>query len=590
MPALPFLLLAQALLIEDGYASLQRTPGATVHVFAQQNTNGRVFHSWSGDSHLLLDPQAPYTTLTMPGVDVSLKANYRTVPAWTARSTTLANIPVTHYIPPNPVGLVFFFHGTGGSGAGQFTGAEFLSFIRDLTGAGFGVAAFDCLNRDTGQWNTTVAGAANPDIVRVNSVIAALRGQGLIPANLPLFAFGHSNGGQFAHHSAPELKWTAVSISAVQGSNPATAAFDGPMLWWMPANDDHPQVGQVNGIQTSIGRYELVANRNIFARHTITRAMPLYPERFTRSAILTLADSQELYTLFRSRGWLDANDFLTRNPNTFDWRSALPARFTENQRLSINVQLEATYMTHEFANYAPHLTIDLFLRAIGSRPALRPINAASYLGSSIAPGSIATLFANGIAPALAVPESGPANTLLGVSAVLRSATGTETAAPWFFVSPSQASFLAPAALAPGEYSLRLRSADRRLNVPTRLVAAAPGIFTANGAGTGAPAAVLLRVAPDGTRSTELTSGPIRFGPDRLFLDLYATGVRGGAAITVLAGEERISPLYAGPQPQFAGLDQVTFEIPPAWATRDRVSLLVVSGTERSNTVELLFGN
>jgi uncharacterized protein (TIGR03437 family) len=590
MSALPILLLAQALLIEDGYASLLRTPGTTVHVFAQQNTNGRVFAGWSGDSHLLLDPQAPYTTFTMPGANVSLQANYRTVPAWTARSTTLANIPVTHYIPPNPIGLVFFFQGTGGSGAGQFTGAEFLSFIRDLVGAGFGVAAFDCLNRETGQWNTTVAGAANPDIVRVNSVIGALRSQGLISANLPLFAFGHSNGGQFAHHSAPELKWAAVSISAVQGSNPATAAYDGPMLWWMPANDDHPQVGQVNGIQTSIGRYELVANRNIFARHTITGAMPLYPERFTRSAILTLADSQELYTLFRSRGWLDANDFLTRNPSTFDWRSALTARFTENQRLSINVQLEATFMTHEFANYTPHLTIDLFLRAIGNRPALRPVNAASYLGAAIAPGSIATLFANGIAPALAVPPSGPANTLLGVSAVLRSAAGAETAAPWFFVSPGQASFLVPAALAPGEYSLRLRSADRRLNVPTRLVAAAPGIFTANGGGTGAPAAVLLRVAPDGARSTELVSGPIRFGPDRLFLDLYATGVRGGAEIAVLAGAERIAPLYAGPQPQFTGLDQVTFELPAAWATRDRVALLVVSGTERSNSVELRFGN
>lgn len=590
MLVLNLLLLAQTLNIEDAYASRTRTPGTTVHIFAQQNTNGRVFSGWSGDTQYLLDPQAPYTTFTMPSANVSLKANYRTVPQWTHRTTTLANIPVTHFIPPDPIGLVFFFHGTGGSGLGQFTSFEFQSFQRDLVAAGFGVAAFDCLNRETGQWNTTITGPTNPDIIRVNSVIASLRSQGLIANNLPLFAFGHSNGGQFSHFSAPDLKWAAVSLSAVQGSAPSTSTYDGPVVWWMPANDDHPQVGQVGGIQTSIGRYELVANRNLFARHTITSAMPLFPERFTRSALLSLSDSQELYNLFRSRGWLDANDFLTLNPNTIDWRAALPSHFTENQRLSINAQLEATYMTHEFANYTPHITTDAFLRAINRRPPLRAINAASYQGTAIAPGSIATLFVNALAPTLAIPTAGPANTLAGMSAILRNSGGVETPAPWFFVSPSQGSFLVPTTLTPGEYSLRIRSTDRRINIPTRLVPSSPGIFTANGAGTGTPAAVILRIAPDGTRSTELTTGPLRFGADRLFLDLYATGVRGGSPIEVLAGAERITPLYAGPQPQFAGLDQVTFELPREWATRDRIELTILSGAERSNTVELRFTN
>jgi uncharacterized protein (TIGR03437 family) len=588
MLILPLLLMAQTLNVEDGYASRTRTPGATVHVFAQQNTNGRVFAGWTGDTQYLLDPQAPTTTFTMPQANVALKANYRTVPSWSARTTTLAGISVTHYIPPDPVGLVFFFHGTGGSGALQFASAELLSFVRDFVAAGFGVAAFDCLNRDTGQWDTTTLGAANPDVVRVNNVISAMRAQNLIAANLPLFAFGQSNGGQFSHHSAPEMRWAAVSVSAVQGSLVAASSYSGPVVWWMPANDDHPQVGQVGGIQTSINRFEVVGNRNILARHTINAAVPLFPERFTRSAILTQADSQEIYNLFRSRGWLDANDFLTMNPNTFDWRAALPARFTEAQRQSIGSQLEATYMTHEFANYTPHITIDVFLRAIGKRGVLRPINAASYQGTAVAPGSIATVFVNALAPALTVASAGPANTLAGMSAVLRSSSGQETAAPWFFVSPSQGSILVPGTLSPGDYSLRIRSADRRMNIPTQLVAAAPGIFTVNGGGTGLPAAVILRIAPDGTRTTELTTGPVRFGQDRLFLDLYATGVRGGAPVLVVAGQERITPLYAGAQSQFVGLDQVTFELPRAWATRERVELSIVAGGASSNAVELRF--
>jgi uncharacterized protein (TIGR03437 family) len=74
----------------------------------------------------------------------------------------------------------------------------------------------------------------------------------------------------------------------------------------------------------------------------------------------------------------------------------------------------------------------------------------------------------------------------------------------------------------------------------------------------------------------------------LFLDLYATGVRGSSNVSVLLGGETFTPLYAGPQPQFPGLDQVTFELPPAFAGRGPVEAIVVSGGERSNSVELNF--
>ncbi len=587
------------IVVEQGYLGKNPKAGAKAHVWAQQNTATRVFSGWSGDVQYLLDPLAMYTSLIVPNADVNLKANYRTVPAWAARLATLGGIPVTYYIPPDPIGLVFDFHGTGGTGAGLFTGSEFLSLHRDLVAAGFGVASFDCLNRESGQWNTSITGSTNPDIVRLNGIISAMRSQGLISTTLPLLAFGHSNGGFFSHFSSMVMNWAAVSISAVQGSLPASTTYTGPVVWWMPKNDDHPQVGLAGGVATSVARYELIANRGLHARHTIQEEIPLYPERFTRSLFLTMADSLEVYGIFKSKGWIDENDFLIKNPNEIDWRPALPSRYTDGMKLAVSGQLEGTYMTHEFVNITSHITIDIYLRALGRKPSVRPVSGASFAGESIAPNSIATVFTGGLASGLQIASSGPQANLAGAAAVLRSTTGVETPVPWFFVSPGQGSFLVPNGLAAGNMTLKISSGDRKASFPTRIASTSPGIFTANGNGQGAPAAVILRVAPDNARTTEFPfvlgaagfeAAAIRFGEDRLFLDFYATGVRGSTAVQVLLGGETIAPLYAGAQPQFIGLDQVTIELPRSFAGKGKVEAVIVAGGVRSNTVELNFGN
>jgi uncharacterized protein (TIGR03437 family) len=586
--------------VEQGYVSRHRTTGAVAHLWAQPNTATRLFRGWAGDVQHLADPAAPYTTFVVPATDVRLQAQYTTVAAWTPTTATLGGIPVTYHVPANAVGLVFLFHGTGGSGATQFTASEFASFTRDLVAAGFGVAAFDCLNRQTVQWDTTTAGTTNPDVVRLNAVINAMRTQGLISQQLPLLAFGQSNGGQFSHFSAQVVPWAAVSISCVQGSAPASTSYRGPVVWWMGRNDDHPQVGAA-GVATSLARYEAHVNRGITGRHMISGPMPLYPERIARSVVLTMADANEVYNIFKANNWLDANDFLTRNPNdtSFNWRAAMPARLTEGQLLGVQGQLEGTYAGHEFMNFTPHITIDVFLRAIGRRPALRPVSGASFGGAALAPESIATVFAGGMSTGLEIGANGPQPNLRGVRGVLRSSTGVETAVPWFFVSPGQGSFLVPAGTATGSTTLKIESGERRWGFPATIAATSPGVFTANGSGQGVPAAVILRVTPDNARSTEFpfvagaggfVAAPIQFGADRLFLDLYATGVRGSTDVQVVVGSETLTPLYAGAQPQFIGLDQVTFELPRTLAGAGKVEVTVVSGGVRGNTVELNFGN
>ena len=197
----------------QGSVSRNLTAGCVAHVWADANNATRFFDGWTGGVQYLLDPAAWHTTLIMLAAAVNLSATYRAVPSWTPSVGIFNGISVTYTIPANPIGLIFDFHGTGGTGANQFAATEFVAFIREAVAAGFAVAAFDCLNRTTGQWNVSITGPTNPDTVRLNGVIQAMRTQGLISPRLPLFAAGHSNGGTYAHFSSPVMSCAAVSIS-----------------------------------------------------------------------------------------------------------------------------------------------------------------------------------------------------------------------------------------------------------------------------------------------------------------------------------------------------------------------------------------
>ncbi len=601
-----------SLTVQQGSASRNPTAGAIAHVWANPNTATTVFNGWSGDTSYLLDPAAWHTTLIMPAAAVNLRATYRTVPAWTAVVGMFNNISVTYYIPPNPIGLIFLFHGTGGTGAAQFTGTEFLALDREAVAAGFGVAAFDSLDRTVvvtgsalpGQWNTAIAGAANPDVIRLNGILQAMRSQGIISAQLPLFAFGHSNGGSFAHFSSTVVPWAAVSSSGSSGASAAASAYAGPAFWQLSRNDDHPLVG-AKGNADALTNYTTHVNRFHPARLTTLEPQPLYPARFSRSVVpFTLAESQEVYDLFRNKGWLDANDMLIQNPKTLPWQAALPAHFTANQQLGIETQLDVTYISHIYSSETTSTTLDMFLRAIGVRGPLAPVNGASFLPGSIAPGSIDSLFVAGLAPQLRVGAPAPEANLSGVATVIRGSDNVENPAPWFFVSPGQGSFLTPANTAIGQGILKIVSGSRLWGIPTTVARTGPGIFTVNPDGHGAPAATVLRVTADDTRTTEspfvasldstgrYPAAPLTFGGDRLFLNLYATGIHFAdpSQVQVLIGGETIKPLFAGDQGQFPGVDQVTLELPGSFAGRGQVDVVVVANGVRSNPVDLLFGN
>jgi uncharacterized protein (TIGR03437 family) len=111
---------------------------------------------------------------------------------------------------------------------------------------------------------------------------------------------------------------------------------------------------------------------------------------------------------------------------------------------------------------------------------------------------------------------------------------------------------------------------------------APGFFTANGDGTCVVSADLIRVNSVmqaqtasfpfhcGQTQGSCVADPIDLsGPDSFYLLLFGTGIRGRSslsAVNATVGGVSVPVLYAGPQSEYPGLDQVNIGPLPASLT------------------------
>ncbi len=227
---------------------------------------------------------------------------------------------------------------------------------------------------------------------------------------------------------------------------------------------------------------------------------------------------------------------------------------------------------------------------VPSAAPLASLSAASYAGDVLAPGSIVAAFGSRLAEGerradLPLPDS-----LGGVSVKVLDSTRTERPARLYFVSHSQVNFVLPEETASGWATIYLTSALGEVHAcPVEIAPVAPGVFTASGTGRGLPAGNLLRIGDEGSQSYESLERPIDLGAetDRVYLLLYGTGIRGRRsleAVRVHVGGVPAPVTYAGPQPEFPGLDQVNVLLPRQLRGRAEVEVSLVVDGRAANSV------
>src|SRR5262245_43290721 len=214
------------------------------------------------------------------------------------------------------------------------------------------------------------------------------------------------------------------------------------------------------------------------------------------------------------------------------------------------------------------------------RPALTNLSAASFTGVLFSPEMIVSAFGSGFTPQPVSATSLPLPPQLGgVSIKVKDGAGTERVAPLFFAGPDQVNYLMPTGTATGAATVTVIASDGKTSSEIVLVApTSPSFFSANANGFGVAAGYLLRVkAQTGEQSIEpiarfdaasgrFVSVPIvRASGDQYFLVLFGTGIRpsgggGGSTVTATIGGRSVTVLYAGPQGNLAGLDQINLSI------------------------------
>jgi uncharacterized protein (TIGR03437 family) len=230
------------------------------------------------------------------------------------------------------------------------------------------------------------------------------------------------------------------------------------------------------------------------------------------------------------------------------------------------------------------------------------IQSAAAPSSAIAPGSLASLYGQNLAAAIAQAGLLPLPILLGgVTLAVTDSAGVQRNAPLLYVSPSQINFLVPDNLAPGMATFAVGGDTVAQSFTATVQPVAPALFSMSGTGSGVAAALAVAVQAGNSQlqspvavfqcgSTGCVSVPIDLGVDRpVYVSFYGTGIRNRtslANVTLTINGVSAPVLYAGPAPDYSGLDQVNVGLPLVLHGSGEVNVVLTVDGQASNVVTI----
>ena len=207
--------------------------------------------------------------------------------------------------------------------------------------------------------------------------------------------------------------------------------------------------------------------------------------------------------------------------------------------------------------------------------ALAAQSSAANVGG-VAPDSIASFYGSNLPSSTQTGSSQPfPSTLAETTLTVQDSAGTQRAAQLIYVSPGQINFVVPGGTAAGAATFTIaNSSSLIVTGPVQNVAPAPYSLDGSGKGLAAATAIQVPAANPSLQSPvavfqcsggSCVAAPISLGVDTpVYLTLYGTGIRNRSSVTevqVAINGNSVPVLYAGPQIQTEGLDQVNLTSP-----------------------------
>jgi uncharacterized protein (TIGR03437 family) len=247
------------------------------------------------------------------------------------------------------------------------------------------------------------------------------------------------------------------------------------------------------------------------------------------------------------------------------------------------------------------LLVSLLAPAFAQNTPPVTITSAADASVGVAPESLATATGMNLTMQSAKAVSTPWPTTLGdVTIQVTDSASMSRPAGLLFVSSTQINFQIPAGTAPGQAMVRIDNGVSQTSAMVQILPIAPGLFVINDLDIAAATAIRV-VIPTNFQSPVTvfrcvdTPGscrlvPIDPGVDApVYLSFYGTGIshRSSLAnVTVTIGSASIPALYADPQPQYPGLDQVNVPLPLSLRGAGVVSVTVTVDGVTSNPVKI----
>lgn len=330
--------------------------GTAAALFARAPAANERFVGWIGDGPALPDPRGWRPDVTMPARDLTLAARFETLPVLPAPQEDSVNGARYRWLlPAAPRGLVFSFHGSGGSGDLPFRKAEARRLTQLLLARGFGVVGLDSVNRVDRQWNPQFA-LANPDVVNVQAILGRFRAEGRIGADTPIFCEGTSNGGGFCSRISALLGFRGQSLMISDGVQAVLAQARVPTFWTLGRMDSVLAPGAIDRARAAA---ESFASRGVPAELHVVEPSPVYPERFARVDGVSVEQSRTLVTQLSAAGVLAADGRVLRTPSAAELRAQLPTAL-EAQAAEIAAQLQIAAAEHEYFGDVGHRVVHFF--------------------------------------------------------------------------------------------------------------------------------------------------------------------------------------------------------------------------------------